>query len=164
MKAVILNNKIQIVNNYTFVKITIQIPFGNIQKMKVVTNATIYNVKEVKLNFNHNAGKIAIVEIGCQFCKIEKYLTQTSDIFGCENLEEYKKLIGGDNGSMYYNESNLTCDKLPLYAFGEPIIRNRTIAMNGIYRNINGKKINLQGKFEKYVNFKGEYYSLVKTA
>jgi hypothetical protein len=164
MKAVILNNKIQIVNNYTFVKITIQIPFGNIQKMKVVTNATIYNVKEVKLNFNHNAGKIAIVEIGCQFCKIEKYLTQTSDIFGCENLEEYKKLIGGNNVGMSYNESNLTCDKLSLYIFGDPIIRNKTIATNGIYRNINGKKISLQGKLDNYVNFKGEYYSLVKTA
>jgi hypothetical protein len=63
MKAIIENNKVRLVTEFSTVNCTIIVPFLNIEKMKQATNCRIQKVEETRVGFNHNAGKLAKVTI-----------------------------------------------------------------------------------------------------
>ena len=162
MKIAILNNKVQLVEFNDYVKINIIIPYGNIQKMIDLTGCKILKVQPIELNFHHLAGRVAKVEIKVMFGKIEKYLQFDRLNNSVENYEYYCALLGDRSKKYYTIDFELISDKVKLYTFGEPILRRRNNAVNGIYVNRTGKKISLS-KIQKYVNFKGEYYRLIET-
>ena len=163
MKAVIENNKVRLVNDFSTVECNIVVPFANIEKMKLATNCNIKEVKETKVSFNHNAGRLAKIKMTCLINQIEKFLN-TEQVYNCENVEEYKSLLGKDG--IYYHSMNLiSCNSAKLYAFGDLYLNNKYKNNNTHYINKNGRKISLNGKNDNYVNFKGEWFSkLNKTA
>jgi len=116
MKAIIENNKVRLVTEFSTVNCTIVVPFLNIEKMKQATNCRIQKVEETRVDFNHNAGKLAKVTISVRFSQIENYLN-TSSVFDCENKDEYFNLLGKEVYG-YLNTTLLNCDKAKLYGFG----------------------------------------------
>lgn len=164
MNAIIENNKVRLVTEYTTVNCTITVPFMNIEKMKKATNCKIQKVEETKVDFNHNAGKLAKVTLLVQFRNIEKYLND-SDAIECQNFESYLDLLGKPQGrysNLYHSERFLlNCDKAKLYAFGNFNLNYKYNAINSHYVNVDGKKISLNNKTDKYVNFKGQWFRKV---
>jgi hypothetical protein len=168
MKAIIENNKVRLVNDYSIVNCTITVPFKNIERMKQATNCKIINVKSTSVNFNHNAGKLAKVTIDVRFSQIEKYLGETN-AGECENFDSYLDLLGKKQGrfsSLCHTERMLkNCNQVRLYAFGDLNLNYKYNDNNTHYINKNGRKISLNGKNDNYVNFKGEWFrKLNKTA
>lgn len=164
MKAIIENNKVRLVTDFSTVECNIIVPFANIEKMKQLTNCKIKEVKETKVSFNHNAGRLAIVKMTCRIDVIEKFLN-TEQVYKCENFEEYKNLLGKGGCDSYSSMNLISCNSAKLYAFGDLCLNYKFTNNNTHYINKNGRKISLNGKNDNYVNFKGEWFrKLNKTA
>lgn len=162
MKAIIENNKVRLVNNFSTVECSFIIPYFNIQKMKELTKCRIKEVKETKVFYNHNAGKLAYVTIEVRFENIEKYLNR-SQVYNCLNYREYRDMVIGTFG--YFDANIPSCQSVKLYAFGEIRGYSTKTNNNTHYVNKQGKKISLAGKNEPYVKFRGEWFcKLNKTA
>jgi hypothetical protein len=165
MEAIIVNNRINLVNDYAQIKITLKVPALNLQKMKMLLNCSIISKQEIELPHNHNAGKIYSVVIRVKFATLKQYMMR-DNCHGCENKAEYLNLLNISSLSYAsYHESNLLCEKVPLYAFGNCYQFKNGKEFNSVYTNKNGHKISLvhteQNKLGKarYINFKGQWYS-----
>lgn len=166
MKAIILNNRIQLISYESKkIKISLIVPALNLQKMKELTGCTICGKKEIEVNFNHYAGKLFNVTLLVRFDKIENYL-QRNNISECENKSEYLNLLNTPQFYLGYFETNLLTDKVALYAFGDCRQFSKP-NFNTIYKNKAGHKISLchsiQNNFgqKRYVKFKGQWYSKI---
>jgi hypothetical protein len=164
MEAIIINNRIKLVNDFSLINVTLRVPALNIQKMKSLLNCAIISKKEIELSHHHNAGKIYSVVIRVKFANLKKYM-QHESCHECENKAAYLNLLGLP--SLFYtsyHEQNLLSENVALYAFGD-CRKFSSKNFNTIYTNVNGHKISLvqteQNNFGKkrYLNFKGQWYS-----
>lgn len=157
MKAIIENNAIRLVDDFSTVTCNLTIPFGNIQKMKEMTGAKIISVSKTHVNFHNHAGPLARVKFSVRFSKIEKFLN-TANVYDCENYEAYISLLG--KHGLYYTNLNVpSCDMARLYAFGELYVGSPK-PISSIYINKTGRRISLSNRTDKFVNFKGEWFRL----
>lgn len=161
MKTILINNRIQLINDSTYLTVSVICPQKNIQKMLNVTNARFISKKETQVQYNHNAGQLFEVEIKVQFSKIEKHL-RTNSYYNAENQQAYVEMIAV-NGRVY----NLDCleNKVTgIYEFGNCASfsqlhyasyytskSGRTIELNNNERTDFGKK--------RYINNAGTWYS-----
>lgn len=165
MEAIIVNNRINLVNDYAQIKVTLRVPALNLQKMKTLLNCSIISKQEIELTYNHNAGRIYSVVIRVKFAALKQYM-QRDSCHECENKTEYLNLL--NISSLFYasyHESNLLGEKTALYAFGKCYQFKNGKEFNSVYTNKNGHKISLVhieqnelGK-KRYINFKGQWYS-----
>ena len=155
-QAAIFNNKIQLIDDFTYINISLIVPFGNLQKMKDLTGCAILSTKNHFLSFNHYAGNVAKVNIRVKFSKIAHFLEKSYIDGNNENYHQYIDLIGRHWSDLYYSDCNLISNKIKLYAFGEPITRPKKSCDN-IYIDRTGKKRSFH-KIDKYVKFKGQYF------
>jgi len=163
MEAILLNNKIKLVNDFTFIDCEILVPSLNIQNLKQLTSCKIISKEAKKVDFNHNAGNLFTVKIRVRFDKIKQYLKHES-CHDAINKSEYLNLLDKSFFYLSYHEQNLLTDKVALYAFGD-CRKFPQSNFNTIYKNKAGHKISLvqteQNNFgqKRYINFKGQWYS-----
>jgi len=153
MKAIIENNKVRLANYFSTVECSFIVPYFNIQKMKELTKCRIKEVRETKVYFNHNAGRLARVTIEVRFENIEKYLNRAM-VYNCSNYTSYREMVIGVFGNVDYNLPS--CNFVNLYAFGENKYSSLKSDNNTSYVNKRGKKISLFNKSQSYVKFRGE--------
>lgn len=165
MEAIIINNRIKLVHDFSQITVTLRVPALNIEKMKGLLNCGIISKKETDLSHNHNAGKIYLISVRLKFADLKKYM-QRESCHECENQTEYLNLLGLI--SLFYStyhEQNLLSETVALYAFGDCRKFGNGKNFNTVYTNVNGHKISLvqteQNNFGKkrYINFKGQWYS-----
>ena len=121
MKTVIIENRLHLVAPNTFIKISINVPRLNIQKMLTQTGARLLSKNTVALNYNHNAGIVYRCEISVRFANIEKYLNSAhySEAENAKQYHEFIKINQFHPGGMAYNVAHCLTIKTGLYAFGE---------------------------------------------
>ena len=164
METILLNNKIKLVNDFTFIDCEILVPSLNIQNLKQLTSCKIISKEAKKVDFNHNAGNLFTVKIRVRFDKIKQYLKHES-CHDAINKSEYLNLLDKSFFYLSYHEQNLLTDKVALYAFGKCYTYTDGKKYNVVYRNKLGHKISLikseQNNFgqKRYINFKGQWYS-----
>jgi len=162
LQAVAIDNQVKLLTKTSDVKLTLLVPRGNIERMKRLTGCKIISKERTSVYFNHHAGELYKVTISVKWGKVSVYYRHTISANTCTNASEYANMLGVDTWSLnwvYYQITDTT--KVPLYAFGNPIIRVKPSRNNGIYQNLKGEKISLIDKFDKYVNFKGTWYKLI---
>ena len=121
MKTIIIDNKIQLVEDSTRINVTVICPKSNIQKMLDETNARLISKSEIKLSYNHHAGITYKVVINVIFSRIEKYL-KIVDVYGAENIKSYKELIEINRIGFGQSYALMHCCKneiTGIYAFGD---------------------------------------------
>lgn len=165
LAPVAIDNQIKLLSDSSRVELNLLVPRGNIQKMKEVTQCIILSKHPEKVNFNHNAGDLYRVKISVKWGNISKYLPHKVSANTCENAEHFMQMTSLKNRwELNYICNQITdANKIPLYAFGQPKMRNIRGTTNGIYINAKGDKISLIGKFDKYVDFKGVKYVRIGT-
>lgn len=164
LEAVAIDNQIRLLENSSRVELKLLVPRGNIQKMREATQCRILSKTPEKVNFNHNAGELYRVKISVRWGNISKYFRNGINPNTCINVEAYSQMTGISRHELNWAYAQITdASKIPLYAFGEPKMRNKGGMTNGIYTNFKGHKISLWGKFDKYINFKGTKYALIGT-
>lgn len=162
LQAVAIDNQVKLLTKTSNVKLTLLVPRGNIERMKQLTGCKIINKERTSVDFNNHAGELYKVTISVKWGKVSGYYRQTISANTCVNGREYANMLGIDTRSLNWVYYQITdTNKIPLYAFGEPIMRRKESRNNGIYQNLKGEKISLIGKFDKYVNFKGTWYKLI---
>ena len=115
MKTLKIENKLNLVNDNTWILVKVICPKINIQKMLESTEGRFISKKEIALNYNHHAGTVFEVTIKARFSKVECYLKSDS-IYGSDNYEAYSQMTS-INGYMLGN--CLTNQITSLYAFGD---------------------------------------------
>lgn len=88
MKTIFLNNKIQLIENFTNIQVVVICPKRNIQNMLKATKGKLISKKETRLNFNNHAGQVFEVTILARFENVEKYLKK-QDLYNYNNAENY---------------------------------------------------------------------------
>jgi len=156
LQAVAIDNQIKLLNDYDYVELTILVPRGNIQRMIELTKCIVLSKKSAKVDFNHHAGQLFKTTISVRWGNICKYFTHTISPGLCDNGNIYNQLRINSNWDKITNTS-----KLPLYSFGQPILRHKEGCSNGVYQNITNQRISLNNTFNKYVKFKNQWFRLV---
>lgn len=162
LQAVAIDNQVKLLTNSSNVKLTLLVPRGNIERMKQLTKCKILAKERTTVNFNHHAGDLYKVSVSVKWGNVSGYFRRTVSANTCTNAREYSNMLGVDTlvlNWIYYQITDTS--KIPLYAFGEPVIRVKLQRNNGIYQNLKGETISLSRKFDKHVNFKGTWYRLI---
>lgn len=161
-EAIILKNKITLVDDYSMIYASILVPKRNIQKLIGLTNCEIISKNITLLPNNHHAGTTYIVDIYARFDKIKDYLNKIS-ITDCDNKDIYLSMLN-ENKYLSYSDTHLKSEKVKLYAFGDLYIPNN-YNYNAIYYNAKGHKISVchddwnEHGNKRYINFKGQWFS-----
>jgi hypothetical protein len=160
MEAIIINNKVTLVDDFTNVKMTIIVPKRNLQNMRELTSCKIIAKEPTSVGYNNYAGDIFNVTILVRFANIRQYLN-LSGLTNVENVQQYIDLLYSDT---FWGHVNLLRDKINLYAFGNCHIMSSP-DNNTIYYNLEGRKhsfvkrdLNDFGK-KRYIYFKGHFWS-----
>lgn len=160
MKTTIINNQIKLVDAFSQVVLTLNIPARNLSKMIEVTGAKIIAKHVVELTNRHYAGIVYATKLRVNYSKIEPFLN-TSSIYECENKSLYLSMLADQNN---IHLVNLKSEKVSLYAFGECHVYTKE-NFNVVYFDKSGRKLSLVrndtngvGK-KRYIKFKGTWFS-----
>ena len=124
METIFINNKIQLIENSTTFEVKVICPKRNIQKMIVATKGRFISKKELRLNFNHNAGQIFEVIIKVRFEDVKQFLKK-EDIYNfrnADNFDSYIEMIKINSFGFGFAMQTKMCFKnviTSLYAFGD---------------------------------------------
>jgi len=163
MQAIIINNKVTLVDDFSTIKMSLIVPKRNMQRMKELTKCCILSKEPTKVAYNNYAGDLFKVNISVGFKDINPYLNY-GNAYEAINNDNYLDLLNKPIFSLYASQVNLKTDKVNLYAFSNcsriPYINSSTI-----YYRIDGKKhsfinrdLNEFGN-KRYISFKGHIYS-----
>ena len=166
MKTIIIDNKIQLIEDSTRINVTAICPQKNIQKMLDETKASFISKKEIELSYNHHAGIVYKVEISVIFSRIEKYL-KVVDIHEAENVKSYIDLINVNRIGFGFGYNISHCYKneiTGLYLFGDcSCYASKSNVTYYYYKNSNrplnlGSRITNNGQ-KRYVQNNGKWAS-----
>ena len=167
MKTIIIDNKIQLIENSTRINVTVICPKHNVQKMLDETGARFVSKKEIELSYNHRAGVVYEVVINVLFHKVEKFL-KVVDIHEAENVKSYIDIISVNRlGGFGFGYSISHCYKneiTSLYAFGDcsnysfPSVNTHYFPAKGKMILLNNNSRTDFGK-KRYVQNNGKWYS-----
>lgn len=161
MNAIIINNKVTLVDDFSLLKMSIIVPKRNLQRMKELTKCQILSKEPTTVNYNNYAGDLFRVTILVAYKDINQYMNY-SNLFNVDNAKEYFDLLYSKDG--YYFHCNLKSDNVNLYAFGDcsriPYVNNSTIyySLTGDKHSFINRDLNEFGN-KRYILFKGKYYS-----
>lgn len=125
MKTIFLNNKIQLIEDFTNIEVKVICPKRNIQKMLEATKGRFISKKEIRLNFNNHAGQTFEVIIKARFENVKQFL-KVQDIYNyrnAENFDSYIEMINinsfGFGGFAMQTRDCFENIIISLYAFGD---------------------------------------------
>lgn len=120
MKTIFINNKIQLIENYTYIEVKVICPKSNIQKMLDATKSKFISKTEISLNYNHLAGQVFEVVIKARFENVEQFLKKQSIANYYRSAENYNAYIDmvSING-FFHSNTCFETEIVSLYAFGD---------------------------------------------
>ena len=161
MQAIIINNRVTLVDDFSQIKISIIVPARNIQRMKELTNCKIISKEPTTVSYNNYAGKLFRVTISVAYKNISQYMN-IGDLRKAENAKAYLDLLNFQQ--FYYNLCSLKSDSVNLYAFGncyydgQPSLSTIYYAVDGSKKSIINRDLNDFGR-KRIIRLKGKYYS-----
>jgi hypothetical protein len=166
MKTIIIDNKIQLIKDYTYLNIVVICPKRNIQKMLETTKSKFIFKEKIGLDYNHHAGDIYRVLVYVKFTNIVDFLPKTH-IQKADNFKDYLDLININTNNIWLNYDLSHCYEniiTGIYTFGSCSVYPN-FKINDFYFDKNGKKITLNksdktnfGK-KRYVKNNNKWYS-----
>jgi len=166
MKTIIIENKVKLINYFTYLTVDVICPRRNIQNMLDITKAIFISKKEITVNYNHCAGQLFKVVIKVKFSNIEKHL-KSGSVCSADNKNVYLEMIDINRGGGMFFGTDLNCYEnkitgiyefgncanytVPNYATYYTSMSGRTIQLNNTERTDFGKK--------RYVKNAGTWYS-----
>lgn len=123
MEAIIIDNKIQLIEDSTHFEINVICPRKNIQKMLDITKGKLLSKTKIELSFHHRAGETYEVKIIAKYRNVKQYLKPFS-IYVADNKTQYLELISvnslANKQSFAYSLTNCCSNQITgLYAFGD---------------------------------------------
>lgn len=161
MNAIIINNKVTLVDDFSLLKMSIIVPKRNLQRMIELTKCKILSKEPTHVAYNNYAGDLFKVTISVLYKNISQYMN-IGDLRKAENAKAYFDLLNFQQ--FYYNLCSLKSDSVNLYAFGDcsriPYVDNSTIyySINRTKHSFINRDLNEFGN-KRYINFKGKVYS-----
>ena len=163
MKAIIINKKIQLVQENELIELSLLVPARNLQAMRDQTGCRIISKIPCDATFRHNAGKLYLTKIKVRYSKVAPFLKECNYKVA-ENADVFASLFYSSQNYIY-----IPCDSIGLYTFGDCSSFESSFKsshqMNVLYYSSENNRISLYGNIlndfgdKRYIKFKGYWYS-----